>query len=176
MNKKKGTQPELNFEEQGVNFGENFLEQLVGKKMLTNPLVAIIELIANCWDSGATKVKIQWGNTKHPIISILDNGEGMTKEELLHRWNTLSYNRLKEQGNTVSIIGSKDLPKRRVYGTNGIGRFAAFCFNNNYNIETCKNNIMSFFEVKRLITGNNPHETHIVKEMYSLKNGTKIII
>lgn len=33
-----------------IRYGENFLEKLVGKKILSNPIVALIELLANSWD------------------------------------------------------------------------------------------------------------------------------
>ncbi|QWF72030.1 hypothetical protein KEF85_06115 [Methylomonas paludis] len=41
--------------EQSCLFGPSFLEKFVGKHILYDPKVAILELIANAWDAGATQ-------------------------------------------------------------------------------------------------------------------------
>ncbi len=60
----------------------------------------------------------------------------MTEEQFLRRWLTLSYDRIKEQGLTVAVVGRPDQAQRAVFGRNGIGRFAAFCFGNEYTVAT----------------------------------------
>jgi hypothetical protein len=44
------------------SFGPGFLKDHVGK-ILTDPRIAIVELVANCWDAGADLVEISWPNT-----------------------------------------------------------------------------------------------------------------
>lgn len=39
-------------------FDERFLESFVGNSIFTDSKIAIIELIANAWDAGATNVQI----------------------------------------------------------------------------------------------------------------------
>lgn len=40
-------------------FGINFLEDHA-RRIITDPKIALIELIANCWDAGANRVDIVW--------------------------------------------------------------------------------------------------------------------
>lgn len=45
---------------QGVLFAPRFLEKHVGTRILKSPKTAIIELVANAWDAGATTVEVSW--------------------------------------------------------------------------------------------------------------------
>lgn len=47
--------------DQQVLFEDRFLESFVGS-IVTDPAIAIVELVANCWDAYATEVKIGWSN------------------------------------------------------------------------------------------------------------------
>jgi hypothetical protein len=82
---------------QQLFFGEGFLEDHAGS-IVKDPHVAIIELIANAYDAGATEVTIEWPNESGGSFSIEDNGEGMTKDEFAVRWKTLGYTRQTRQG------------------------------------------------------------------------------
>ena len=68
---------------QGCLFAPRFLEKFVGKSILYGPKTAIMELIANDWDAGATKVDIYWPKAEGGFtFSIADNGTGMTEQEI----------------------------------------------------------------------------------------------
>ena len=41
------------------SFGEGFLQDHAGH-IISDPRIALIELIANAYDAGATKVELQW--------------------------------------------------------------------------------------------------------------------
>jgi len=99
------------------------------------PEFAIIELVANCWDAGATSINIHWPKNEQDNLLIEDNGIGMTEEEFRLCWSTLGYERLKHQGREVLIPGVNR--KRVVFGKNGVGRHAMFCFADEYRVETC---------------------------------------
>lgn len=129
---------------QGLMFGSRFLESFAGPRLLSEPRFAIAELIANSWDAGATRVEITWPVAQETeALAIADNGIGMTDAEFSHRWRTLAYDRRAQQGALAEFPA--DIPpglvgsKRPVFGRNGIGRFAAFCFGSTYNITTRKN-------------------------------------
>jgi len=131
--------------EQSCLFDPRFLERLVGKSILYDPKVAIIELIANAWDAGATEVRIIWPTSENEqYFSIEDNGQGLTEKEFLSRWRTLAYDRTEVQGETV-IVNDK---VRSVFGRNGVGRFSGFCFGDKYFVKSSKSGETILYEVK----------------------------
>ena len=62
-----------------TSFGERFIEDYLGAKMSSDPVTAIVELIANSWDAGAKKVIIEWPKKGVEKFSITDDGHGMTE-------------------------------------------------------------------------------------------------
>ncbi|NOT01424.1 MAG: ATP-binding protein [Phycisphaerales bacterium] len=135
---------------QGLLFDPRFLETYAGERILKSPRTAIVELVANCWDAGATRVRIRWPDPELAgEFTIEDDGEGMTEDDFTYRWRTLAYNRLREQGPTVTVAGhTKQLP-RKVFGRNGIGRFAGFCFGDEYSVETWREGKQVIYRVAR---------------------------
>lgn len=158
---------------QGLLFGERFLDRLAGQKLLQSPRTAIVELVANCWDAGATEVSIDWPdrNTDRKF-SISDNGCGMTAQEFDKRWRTLTYNRINEQGPFATFPEGISLPQRPVYGRNGLGRLAAFCFSDAYRVRTAKGGLEATFRVARGMT--QPLEIDLVTTGKSEGSGTTV--
>ena len=113
--------------EQRAFFDPRFIQNHAGP-VVRNPVVALIELIANSWDAGATEVKINWPTSEKPIFSLSDNGCGMTFQELNKRWQWVYYNRVENQGEDVIFPPGVNFPIRPSFGRNGIGRYAAFFF------------------------------------------------
>lgn len=158
---------------QGVLFEENFLDKLAGHRILHCPRTAIIELVANSWDAGATKVDISWPEIDSDrSFSISDNGEGMTEEEFSKRWRTLTYDRVKEQGLYAIFPDKKTRPPRYAFGRNGLGRLAGFCFGNEYIVETKKGGLCSVFRVVRGL--DQPLEIECIERNKSQGHGTKV--
>jgi len=122
--------------EQQLLFDPRFLEQYTGRTLLHDPVSAIVELVANSWDAGATRVDIDWPSVSGDLLRVRDNGEGMTEDQFLRRWLTLSYDRVREQGETVAVVSKPNYARRHTFGCNGIGRFAAFCFGTEYTVIT----------------------------------------
>lgn len=125
--------------EQESLFDERFLQSYAGN-IVSDPTTAIVELVANCWDAYATEVSITLPNAKaERHFKIVDNGKGMTREEFEHIWRTWSYNRIAAQGKkSEPPLDVQGLP-RAVFGKNGKGRFASFCFATAYIITSRKN-------------------------------------
>lgn len=159
-------------EEQLMFFEDDFLYRN-NRNITSRPDLALTELIANSWDAGATNVNIIIPKILHEIISIEDNGTGMTKEEIKHRWRTLGYNRIKHQGVNVEFPSDVKMNPRIAYGHNGIGRHSMFCFSNNYEIETWKNGIATKCDVV-ISTGNIPFNLVNFKTYEKDGHGTKI--
>lgn len=112
-------------------FDDRFLTEHVGKNILGNSQVALIELIANAWDANASEVYVSWPRNEGEVFSIRDNGVGLTEEEFKQRWMTLSYDRLFHQGEDAEIparlLNAESVKPRKVFGRNGKGRHGAFC-------------------------------------------------
>lgn len=165
-------------------FDRRFLEDYVGKSILTNPRIAVIELVANAWDAYASKVQITWPNDDNREFSIEDNGCGLTEEEFNSRWMTLSYNRIAAQGKWAEIPSrlkrqQGDTGKRRVFGRYGKGRHSGFCFSSeSYYVETTKNGKKLLFKVMIPTTGENPIVSQKVSETRAdaSKSGTKVYV
>ncbi|MDR2943037.1 MAG: ATP-binding protein [Treponema sp.] len=120
--------------EQPILFEERFLEKYVGTKLLSDPVTAVIELIANSWDASATEVYIQWPDERGDDFTILDNGCGILEDEFIKIWSTMAYDRTKTNGKYASDNGLQ--LKRIAFGRNGIGRFAGFCFAQDYYVSS----------------------------------------
>ncbi|MCB1207463.1 MAG: ATP-binding protein [Verrucomicrobiae bacterium] len=135
-------QPELFFD-------DRFWEQYVGTKLVHDPVIAIVELVANCWDAGAKDVRITWPEEGNSPLEVIDDGEGMTKAEFYRRWGGMSYDRVKNQGTSVEVQIGGVTRIRKVFGRNGIGRFAGFCFASEYQVATAKEGTRNVFLVKK---------------------------
>ncbi|MDD5092797.1 MAG: ATP-binding protein [Dehalococcoidia bacterium] len=162
--------------EQLVLFDPRFLDSFAGARLLKDQKTALVELIANSWDAGATRVDVSWpgyGNSDGPF-RIVDNGHGMTEQQFYRRWRTLAYNRSQEQGPFVEFPPGLDLPQRPAFGRNGVGRFAAFCFGHENRVRTWRDGIEVTFAVKR---GESlPIEVTRVSESERGGTGTEIIV
>ena len=83
-------------------FGAGFLRDHVGQ-IMDNPEIAILELIANSYDAGASRVDVTWPVLPGDRLAVTDDGTGMTAEELESRWRTIKYDRLQTQGPYVEF-------------------------------------------------------------------------
>lgn len=96
------------------------IKNIIGKELINNDNVAVMELVKNSYDAGAKKVTVEFKNLKnedeknHQII-IADDGMGMSKEDILHKWLNLAYSikRVQHAQNNRLQAGNK-----------GIGRFS----------------------------------------------------
>lgn len=96
------------------------IKNIIGKELINNDNVAVMELVKNSYDAGAKEVTVEFKNLKskdrknHEII-IADDGIGMSKEDILHKWLNLAY----------SIKRVQNAQNNRLQaGNKGIGRFS----------------------------------------------------
>jgi signal transduction histidine kinase len=110
----------------------------LGADLVTDDIVAIIELVKNTYDAGADKVIISFLknsqgenkkneradknqiDNKNITLEIFDNGQGMTRGIIENAWFTVATP-YKEQNKSVKI--DKDT-KRTVSGEKGLGRLS----------------------------------------------------
>lgn len=117
-------------------YEEDFIIRSLGS-IVTQPDVALTELVANAWDAGASNVTISIPEETGHLLYIEDDGIGMSESEFQHHWMTLRYNRLKGQGRNVKFP-SGEKSNRLAFGRNGVGRHGLFCFGNEYKVITEK--------------------------------------
>jgi hypothetical protein len=71
---------------ESFHFNERFLHDHAGN-IVTDPNVAIIELIANAYDAGARNVAVEWPEELGGVFSVSDDGTGLTRQEFEYRWS-----------------------------------------------------------------------------------------
>ncbi len=161
-----------------ILYDERFMDSHVGKVLLSDPIAALVELVANAWDAGATDVDITWPEVQpNTLITVLDNGTGMTDAEFQRRWRTIYYNRRLEQGDTVLFPPSApdDMPPRSAYGRNGVGRWAAFCFDSAYTVDTRSAGLRNRYYVTR--SSLSPFRIkHEVRDQAATGQGTSVSV
>lgn len=97
-----------------------------GEDLVTNDVVAIIELVKNSYDAYAFSVEIEFGQDKNgeKYIVISDDGLGMSKETIINAWATIATPYKKKNPVVERMVDGK-LKKRIVSGNKGLGRFSA---------------------------------------------------
>ncbi len=155
---------------------ERFAKDAFGHKILSDPITAVVELIANAWDAGATEVYIDWPNSEQPRFRIKDNGQGMSNYDFQNHWLKLSYDRSKVQGLEIEIEYAENKIKRKVFGKHGKGRHAVFYFNKSYELETKTLNEENRYSVSLSEENNErPLTVKKIEEKHCIKNTGTII-
>ncbi len=165
-------QPKL-FANAPFAFADRFLQDHAGQ-IISEPRTAILELIANAYDAGATKIDITWPIQRGEKFSVVDNGIGMTRAEFERRWRTLCYDRVAEQGTQVVFPKGVRGIKRTAFGRSGKGRHAPFCFADAYEIVTTKDGGFIHMRVGLAVAGTTPFEITLLHESKKKGHGTEI--
>lgn len=91
----------------------------IGDQLISGPEAAIIELVKNAYDAGASFAEVTFNYTVAEgfSLTVKDDGHGMTYEEIINNWLE-----------PATDVKAKDIwsrnKKRRLLGAKGIGRFA----------------------------------------------------
>ncbi len=96
------------------------LISLIGDELISDEPVSLVELVKNAYDADATAVSITFPNPNQPkdnCIAIIDNGIGMSLDEVLEGWF--------EPGTIMKRKRDRSEKGRLLQGAKGIGRFAA---------------------------------------------------
>lgn len=157
---------------------EGRLTQLLGENYVSVEH-ALKELVDNAWDADATNVFItlpQSLNESESIISIADDGNGMSESAIANEYMRIARDR-------VSIKGDRtEMKKRLVKGRKGIGKFAGLLVADKMSVTTVQNGIQIQFQIDKN-EFLNQHENMTSKEIElmiikdnQLLNGTKILL
>lgn len=160
--------------ESGMLFGPDFLRDHAGQ-IMSDGRIAVVELVANAYDAGASRVNVQWPTERGEALVVEDDGTGMTPDQFQRRWRTLGYRRTQEQGTHAEFpAGTAPARKRIAFGQSGKGRHGAFCFADEYVIATWRDG--TGMSVKVSLTNGGREPFHFSKPELSKKagHGTRI--
>lgn len=93
-----------------------------GADLVTNDVVALIELVKNSYDAFAYNVEIEFSSKEenNQILSITDDGLGMTVSVIKNAWAVIATN-----NKIKNPYIERNNQKRAVSGNKGMGRFSA---------------------------------------------------
>lgn len=116
-------------EQKDLHFKTNVqLKSIIGKDLINDDNIAILELVKNSFDADAKQVKVKYLNLKQnddknvehfssmtSRLIIQDDGIGMDIKDITDKWLNIAYSEKKT---------NKTQHKRRMAGAKGVGRFS----------------------------------------------------
>jgi len=102
----------------------------LGLNLYSNIPAVMSELVANAWDADAKSVTIEIDTTRR-VITITDDGHGMSESDVNKKFLTVGYRR-REHGPTETASG------RHVMGRKGIGKLSIFSIANEVEVQTAQ--------------------------------------
>jgi hypothetical protein len=135
------------------------------------------EIVANAWDADADSVDIDI-DEKTQIITVTDNGHGMTQNDLNDKFLNVGYMRREDGGGTTPKYG------RKVMGRKGIGKLSLFSIADTVEIHSIagaeKNGLkMHLSEIKKAIRNKDKgtyHPEPLRRSEIKIKGGTRIVL
>jgi hypothetical protein len=149
----------------------------LGLKMYSTLPPAIAELISNAYDADASEVliKLEEENDSPKKILIIDDGDGLSYDEINDKFLVIGRNRRLDEGDQPS-----KKYKRKPTGKKGLGKLALFGLANTITIKTIKDKILNEFildwDKLSQATGIYKPDATIINEPTKGKNGTTIIL
>lgn len=117
------------------------LKNIIGRDLITDDYIAIFELVKNGFDAHATRVDVYFNNiySETPSILIVDNGKGMSYDDLITKWLFVAYSAKKEGTEDSSYDYREKIYKNKFFaGAKGIGRFSCDKLGRSLYLETKK--------------------------------------
>lgn len=115
-------QPNKQFDNVPIQVHPRVFEAL-GSDLVTNDIVAVIELVKNAYDAFAHNVRLSFKSdpTQGDYLEIADDGQGMLRKTIENAWCVVATPNKKKH----TLVESADGLKRRVSGEKGLGRLSA---------------------------------------------------
>lgn len=151
----------------------NVLNHL-GINLYSNVAAVLTETVANAWDADASEVRISLDKNKG-IITIYDNGVGMTVSDMNNKYLKVGYRR-RDQTNGQLTKGG-----RQVMGRKGLGKLSLFSIADTIEVESFRDGerhgcLMSVEKMNQALNSNQsfyaPEE--IPKNSLTVTKGTRI--
>lgn len=92
--------------------------QLIGRNLISNPIIAVSELVKNSYDADADFIQVEFSDfdTGVSCLRISDDGEGMSYDDVVNKWMMV--------GTDNKVHSPFTAKGRRKLGEKGIGRFS----------------------------------------------------
>lgn len=158
---------------QGSLFEEDFLLRTLGDHVRVAD-VALSELVANAWDAGASRVDIAIPEERDSLLTVTDDGVGLTNKQFFARWMKLAYNRQKHQGSFADVPPGRQ-SNRRAFGRNGQGRHSLLCFGDAYEVETRRDGDSNRFKVS-MSSGKEAFHGELIGTKKAKGHGTRLAV
>lgn len=157
-----------------INFDKNTIDHL-GIKLYSSFPPVIAELISNSYDADAENVDVEIDYITKSV-KVIDDGHGMTHDELNNSFLVIGRNRREQTKNGLSKN-----KKRKVTGKKGLGKLAVFGIAKTIEVYSVCEGIENAFSInydKLKATENGKYfpETLIEYETTNKPNGTTVII
>lgn len=150
----------------------------LGFKMYSHLPNALAELVANAYDADATRVSIELSNRPEPSVTVIDDGHGMSEDDLQDKYLRIGRNRrgMHEEANAFSESGN-----RRVAGKKGLGKLALFGIGTRVTVRTKRLNADAYEVVEldwnKMLNSRGEYEPRSWREPGRLQeHGTRITI
>ena len=139
----------------------------LGAEQLSDPALALLELVKNSWDADAGGVEVEIG---HDQISISDDGLGMSVADFLDKWLVIGMSNKRRQ--RASSGG------RPLIGEKGLGRLACFALGEVVSIQssTGDNGFQASIDWNEVLNSDSLSDYNIALETYAGSRGTTITI
>lgn len=112
-----------------LSFDPMTIEHL-GFKMYSHLPNAVAELVANAYDADATDVRVVLHDDGEQSVEVIDDGHGMSDQDLAEKYLRIGRNRRVEDG------GTSESGRRRVAGRKGLGKLALFGIGDRVEVRT----------------------------------------
>ena len=109
--------------------------QLLGNELIASDRLAVFELVKNAYDADASYVTVRMGLDRPigPMITVLDDGVGMTLDEIRNVWLVPGDDHRKQQRDSRKRTPTH---RRLPLGEKGLGRFAVHKLGNHITLVT----------------------------------------
>ena len=119
------------------------IKNIIGKELINDDNVAVMELVKNSYDAGASKVIIEFkdmfSQNKGSELIIQDDGCGMSEDDILNKWLNIAYSSKKTEHTQND---------RYQAGNKGVGRFSCDRLGEELNIYTKTKSSQNYLHLK----------------------------
>lgn len=120
------------------------LKNIIGRDLIINDTVAIFELVKNSFDADAKKVQLYFDKER---IMIIDDGHGMTYDDLVNKWLFVAYSEKKKENQLNHTDYRHIVTNKSFAGSKGVGRFSCDRLGTSLKLQTIHKDALDHSEI-----------------------------